>query len=234
MSPIDDPRAPTEAPPRAAPATDAATLDTWFEALAADTVDRPPSWRDRLRERPTPQRVALAAGAALVASALYAVIAGLRSDLAGEAMLRFAVIAVGFTALGVGAASLTLRSLAARPLQAALGIPLALLAVPFVVSVLPGLLPGPTGPVPTTAHLGCAVGSLIAATLSALAVLVFDRDDRPPSWRLLSGGAAGGLFAYVAQLSHCPSANAVHLAVTHASAGVLVGAGLALLVALRR
>ncbi|MCB9681545.1 MAG: hypothetical protein H6733_08760 [Alphaproteobacteria bacterium] len=203
-----------------------------FAQIAGQTVDRAPGWRDRLRALPSARRQALALAGAWVATTVYVVVVGLRADLRGATLAWQAALAGVLLLLGSLGVLVALRGLHRRPLHDALARSLALVALPAVAVVFPW--PGAEGAVPVSVHVACGIGSLMVATMTSLAVLVFDRDDRPPPWRVLAAAGLGGVFGFVALGLHCPAVHPLHLVLGHGLAGVMVGAVLTLVTVLRR
>lgn len=195
-----------------------------FDAVADQTVDADPTLRDRARELPTPARATVAVGAAVMACLAFVTLQGWRSDLGSIDVARFAVTSVVLVLIGASASAVTLRGLHRGPMKAAPYLVVTLLGLPALVSMIPGAFEGVPDAVPAIAHVTCGAGSLVAAMISALALLFFDREDRPTLLRIGSAAAAGGVFGFVAQLSHCHMVHPMHLLIGHASAGVLVGA----------
>lgn len=202
-------------------------LDAMFAAVAAETVDRPPGALTRLRELPTAARVAVATAAVLVVIGLAAAVMGVRGDLGGDATARFALALGGVVVLFVGLVAVSLRGIGARPLGwrawgaigVALAAPLALAAAPWLWRTQAA------GPGAETVFGACGATGLLAGALTAAIVWVFQRDGRGAPWRAFAAVAAGGLTAFVLLQLGCPSTDLVHLVVSHASAGVLLAAG---------
>ncbi|MCB9666041.1 MAG: hypothetical protein H6732_18180 [Alphaproteobacteria bacterium] len=200
-----------------------ATLDALFAAVAADTLDRPPNVRDRLRELPTPQRTGLAAAAAAIAVTVVAVQHGLRMDLTAGELLRTLAFGLALVAVGIASAALALRGLHSRPLPTAGLLGVLLLGAPALLALVPAI-PGDVAPVPAVGHLACGATGLIAALAGALAVLFLDRSDAPSRWRVAGAAATGGAFGFAGGLLQCHHVEPTHLLLGHASAGVLVAA----------
>lgn len=205
------------------PPLDDDALDALFDAVAARTVDRAPTWRDRLRELPTPARTTTAAGAALLACAALLGAEGLRGDLDGAWPLAIGSLVLVGT--GIGAVAVALRSHGAPPLSSLRAVVTAAIALPLLAALVPSIWAGDPAPVASAwMHVACGLGGLVAAVASAGLVLVFDRDDRPHTASLVLAAAAGGAFGFVVQTAHCAMTHPLHLLLGHASAGVIVGA----------
>jgi hypothetical protein len=202
----------------------AATLDSLFAEIAAETVDREPSLRDRARELPTSRRVGAAVATVVGVSAVYLSVQGVRSDLDTMGWVHFLLVVGLLTSVGVGASALTLRAVHQRPLhENAWRVGMLAVALPIAVSLLPGLLPGVHLDHPTFVHhLHCGVGGLIAGLAAAVSVLFFAREDRLDDWRILAASGVGGLFGYVVQGAHCAMVNVEHMVLAHAGYGVVI------------
>ncbi|MEZ4265927.1 MAG: hypothetical protein R3F39_06075 [Myxococcota bacterium] len=216
-------------PHRHAPPLPDAAVDDLFARIAETTVDRRPTLRDRLRELPTPARVALSVLLALAVSAAVLASRGVAPSVADAGPGRFALAlasVVGFMALAV---AVSLRGAHRRSLG--LGVwTLALLslAAPIVLGLLPGIWGGRPAPsAPAHAHdfgLNCFRVGLVGALLTGLVIRVFQREDRPTSWRLIALAATGGLVAFGSSQLYCPSDNLLHVTVGHGLVGATVAA----------
>lgn len=213
-----------------AAAPSAADLDAMFAAVAAETVDRPRGVLARLRELPTPLRVALATISVLLVATLAVLAKGVRGDLGGEATARFGLGLGGVIALLAGVVAVSLRGVGSRPLGwrawGAIGVAL---AAPVVLAVAPWLWETTAaGPGAETVFGGCGATGLLAGALTAAIVWVFQRDRRGAPWRAFAAVTGGGLTAFVLLQLQCPSTDLTHLVVSHASAGALLAAVLVL------
>ncbi len=206
--------------------------DGLFAAVAAQTVDATPGWRDSLLELPTPARLGLAATVSLAAVLALSMLGGVRPDLWEGAAARVALVAVVCGGLGLGALSVALRGLH-RPALGARGWALVGLALtlPIVWAFVPGFWPGIENAAPAPWSTGCLWGGLATALASGGFVRLLDRGG---GWqRTLAAAGAGGLWAYAALAVHCPMNDTLHLVAAHGLLGVAVGS-LFLLVAARR
>ncbi len=202
-------------------------LEAMLRRVLSATAEKEPSLRDRLRELRTWQRVLFASGAMLLFSLGFAVMMPLREDLDPSQWMRFLEAAGLMVLVSVGAVAFSLRGAHKRPLGALAWVGSGLLVgLPFLFAVAPGLWPGiptPAQMVPM-AHVMCAGMGLMGAIPAALLVVLFERSDRPPAWRLLSAAGAAGLAGYAFQNLHCPYNDPLHLVVSHAGYGVMVAA----------
>ncbi len=212
---------------RSARTLEDAKVDELFARVAASTVDRPRSLRDRLRELKTPIRVALSLALALgVAAAVLAAI-GVAPSVAEAGAGPFVAAVgsvVGFMAVAV---AVSLRGAHRRSLGiAAWLLALVSLAAPIALGMLPGIWGGRPAPAaPAAAHdfgLSCFGAGLVAALLTGLVIRLFQRDDRPTSWRLVALAAAGGLVAFGTSQLYCPSDDLLHVTVGHGLVGALL------------
>lgn len=208
--------------------------DSLFDSIAADTVDRSPGPVERLREAPTPLRLA---GGALALAGLIGMAAGLmgiRPDETWADATRVVVLLLALGGLATAALTVALRGYHARPLGSLAWVIIGVsLGVPAVLALWPGLWA--TGAAPAAAgsgHVGLPM-CLIVGALMALAAMgvvwLFQREGRGTAFRLAAAAAAGGLTAFAALQLHCPSHDVHHLLFEHAAPGFLV-AGAALLV----
>lgn len=204
---------------------DPATSRELLDRLMAGTMDRAPSWRDRLRELPTGQRRSMAITSMVVVGGAYVVLGGMRPDLSPEA-LRSLVFSFGaMTLVGGFAARVALRGAWEGPLSRAAHAGVAVcLCLPFAVSWLPGIWPGhiPAAEAAMLSHLRCGSTGLLAASALTTVLLIFDRSERPEGWRLLAASGAGGVAGFVAQGMTCASNDTLHLVFTHGTYGLLV------------
>lgn len=210
---------------------DAASADALFLSIAAQTVDKAPTWRDRLRELPTPRRVILGSLAMVALVGALVLSMGVRPGLSGGAAVRFSVALVGILALAAATTALSLRGYHRRPLGgwvwAALG---AAIAGPIILALIPGLWSTSAGALGHGHGAACFAMGAVTGLLIGTAIYCLQRADRPAPWRLASAGAVGGLTAFVALQLHCPSQAMGHILAGHASVG-LVLAGLGVLYA---
>lgn len=199
-------------------------LADMFEEVARDTVDRPATWRDHLRDLSSTARIGLATVFSLGCGATFIAMMGLRPDLDwGSAMwlmgLHLVVLLVSVAGL-----SLALRPAHRRPLGTLAWVgALSLLTLPFAVSLVPGMWPGSTNPAPMMAHLMCGSGGLLIALPATVFVLLLDRSPRIPAWRVLVTSGAAGLAAFSWGAWNCHNVSPGHLLLGHAGAGLVVG-----------
>lgn len=171
-----------------------------------------------LRSRPT--RLRFAAAALSVLSVVF--IGGFlrtRPDLAEYPRARL-VLLLGIYALGIGAAFGKELYLSARrgSLADHLGLLFGALGLPFLIAFMPATEASRhTGP---EGALNCFIyGALLTLPVAAL-LWAFDRDNRPSLRTVCLSAAALGLSANLVLELHCPSGNAVHLLLGHASLGL--------------
>jgi hypothetical protein len=191
--------------------------DAMFEQLEARVAGEtgPRAW---LRSRPTNLRgMFVVLGVLLVV--LFGGIAKQRPDFADYPTTRVALVLVlYFVAIVVAAAKeLTLAprrgGFADNPLLLSGG-----LGLPFLVAFLPATEAsrhfGPEG------ALGCFVYGAVLTVPVALLLWAFDRDDEPSLRSVGLSAVALGLSANLVLELHCPSGNALHLLLGHASIGI--------------
>jgi hypothetical protein len=208
--------------PRGAPAPelDAAVIDRLFQAVAAETVDRAPTWRERLSQWPTPRRQALVVVAALAASGMWLSMMGHRDDLVGDAAARFAGLGAVLVATALISGLAAVRGLDRRlpstwVVAAALLVPAALGAT--------GLFPGMHTEHGATLdmHMMCGmVGTMFGALVAAPQLLV--QRARPDGARTALIAASAGASAFVVQNLICPLADVDHLVFAHGAGGPML------------
>jgi len=194
-----------------------------FERLATQTLDAPPSRRERLRQLRTPVRLLVVLLWTSLGLLLTLLSCGPRVDLSGWAHLLPGLgAALGALAL---AAALSVvgphRPWGSKHVLAAVAVLLA----PLGLSLLgwPGE-PLPGAPPPwQTSCFWIAAGT---ATLVVPGPLLVDRTERPLRTRVLAMAALGGLTAFAALKIHCPLNDVWHLLSAHSVAGLLVAAAL--------
>jgi hypothetical protein len=191
--------------------------DELFAQLEAD-VARETGLRAWLRSRPTRLRFAIAALSVLLVVVLGGALRE-RPDFADYPRARLALL------LSVYAAGILLAFgkelyLPARRGSPAfqLGLLLAALGLPFLIAFAPATEAsrqlGPEG------ALNCFVyGALLTVPTAAL-LWAFDRDDRVSLRSASLSAVALGLSANLVLELHCPSGNALHLLLGHASLGM--------------
>lgn len=211
-------------------------LAALFEQVARETVDRPATLRDRLRELPTRLRVAAAVfgGLALCAGMLAAL--GVRPAPAGAGLLTYLVTLCCLVAMVSIAVATSLRGAHQRPVgQVAWAITALALVAPLGLALIPGLWAGPEAPPlgMSGPGLGCLLTGLATAVAVGLVIGLFQRSDRPADWRLTATAGAGGLIAFATVQLHCPSVDPLHLVVGHGTAGLVVAAALLAIARLR-
>ncbi len=203
---------------------DARDLDALFDRIASETVDRRPTLRDRLLELATPLRVGLVLLAVLGLAAIVLGLFGVRPALSGPELWRFLALQGGVLGASLVGVALALRPTWRRPLgPLGWSVGLALVALPLLLSVVPGLWPGMARPVPAIADVMCGVAGLLVALPATAVVLLFERDRRTPAWRVLLAAGAAGLAAFAMGQAHCPAVHPAHLLISHAGHGVLAG-----------
>lgn len=212
---------------RSARTLDDAKVDALFAQVAASTVDRPSSWRDRLRELPTPVRVGLSVALTLGVAVAVLAATGVAPSVAEAGAGRFVAAigsVVGFMAVAV---AVSLRGAHRRSLGvAAWLLALVSLAAPIALGMMPGIWGGRPAPTaPAVLHvfgLTCVGIGLVAALATGLIIRLFQREDRPTSWRLVGLAAAGGLVAFGTSQLYCPTDDLLHVTVGHGLVGALL------------
>ncbi|PKN53844.1 MAG: hypothetical protein CVU56_29705 [Deltaproteobacteria bacterium HGW-Deltaproteobacteria-14] len=199
-----------------------------FSRVAAETVDRPPTLRDRLRELSTPVRIALAVGGALIMVTVALLIVGIRTDLTGQAMARYAVAMAAIAGLMGAAFAASLRGAHQRPLRWWTWVlVVTALLVPLALAVMPWLWEG-DGVIRPSGHAHpfgmCGVMGLVTGALTAAVAWAFQRESWSVTSRLVAAVAGGGLTAFAMLQLHCPSGDATHLLIGHSSAGLMLAA----------
>ncbi|MEO7035932.1 MAG: hypothetical protein ABI548_18510 [Polyangiaceae bacterium] len=191
--------------------------DELFAALEAHVAQEtgPRAW---LRSRPTRLRFA-----AVVASALFVIALGgmLRSrpDFAEYPVARL-VLLLGVYLLGIVFACGKELYLSARrgSLADHFGLLLGALGLPFLIAFAPATEAsrhfGPGG------ALSCFMYGAALTVPTAALLWAFDRDNRPSLRTVCLSAVALGLSANLVLELHCPSGNALHLLLGHASIGV--------------
>jgi hypothetical protein len=191
--------------------------DALFERLEAD-VARETGLRAWLRSRPTRLRFALATLSVLVVVLLGGVLRP-RSDFAEYPPTRLLLL-LGVYGFGILIAFGKELHLSAQrgTFAAHFGWLSAALGLPFLIAFAPATEAsrhaGPAG------ALNCFVyGALLTLPTAAL-LWAFDRDDQPSLRTVCLSAVALGLSANLLLELHCPSGNALHLLLGHASLGV--------------
>lgn len=211
---------------------DQVPVDELFGRVAQQTVDHTPTWRDRLRELATPARVGIVLVGLVGGAAAMLSLFGMRSDLDGVGLAWLAGVHALVLLASIVGLAFSLRPTHRPPVPVLAWLAVVLtLALPFVLSLVPGLVPGMSGSVPALAHLMCGSGGLLVALPTTVLVLLLDRGSQPASWRVLLAAGASGLSAFGFGWWHCPSVDPMHLIGAHASLGV--GLGLVTLGAVR-
>ncbi len=226
-----DPRVEADREALAAQGLPADALDGLFRRVAAHTVDRPVTLRDRLRELPTPVRIltVMGAGAFLVFACLAML--GIRPGMIAAGVAGTVVAAGGLVAMVGLATALSLRGMHQRAIGGwAWTVTSGALLLPIILALWPGLWP--TDPAAaaqvTRSGLGCMALGLAVAAVAGLVVRSFQREDRLGGWRVTATAGASGLIAFTAVQLHCPATEGAHLLVGHGLVGIiLAGAGLA-------
>jgi len=214
-------------------------LESLFSRVAAETVDRRPRLRDRLRELSTPVRIAMAVVGALVMATVALVITGIRADLTGQAMLRYAVAMTAIAGLVGAAFAASLRGAHQKPMRWwTWALVVLSLLIPLALAVTPWLWDGAYGP-PKPGHHAhpfglCGIMGLVTGALTAAVAWAFQREQWSVPLRLLAAFAGGGLTAFAMLQLHCPSGDATHLLLGHASAGLVLAIVAVAAILLRR
>lgn len=210
-------------------------LDALFAAVAGQTVDRSPGLRDRIRELPTATRTAMAAVGLVAAGGAALAVLGLRGDLADVELVRFVGSLLVLLSGAVASAGLGLRGLHQPGLGRRGAALVALsLAIPAAMALIPGWWPSSASPAGWAPHVMCLLNGVGATTAMTLVVLLFQRPDHPAAWRLLSAAGAGGMVGMAVQQLACPAGGVLHVLGAHSLLGLVVGAGVVGIAALRR
>ncbi|MFT7518885.1 MAG: hypothetical protein ACI9MC_001019 [Kiritimatiellia bacterium] len=199
-------------------------LDSMFETVAADTIDKSATWLDAFRELPTTTRVAIAGAGLLLPGVVLLGLMGVRTDLSMFEVAQVSGLALLVSAGAFVAVILSLRPTWRSPLNG-LGWAAAILTglIPFVLSVIPGLWPGVAHVPHPIAYVMCGMGGLLVAAPAAGAVLLLQRSDRTSPWRVMLGAGGAGLAAFVVSQLHCTLVDPGHMLLSHAGPGLLVG-----------
>jgi len=203
------------------------TIDDLFAGILAQTLDRPPTRRERLVALPGAARLALGLAGGLAAGGIVLLITGLRGDLGALSMPRLAGSLAALLVAALASLGLALRGSHRPPLGlGARALAGALLLLPLLSAAIPGFWEGsPTPPEKVWLWmLECMTLGLPAAALAAAAPLALSRWDQPPRLRVWLACAAGGLGAFAMQQIRCPANDPLHLLVTHAGLGAAVAA----------
>jgi hypothetical protein len=201
------------------------TIDDLFAGIVAQTLNRPPTRRERLRALPGAARAALGMAGGLAAGGIVILITGLRGDLDALAMPRLAGALAALLTGALVSLALALRGSHHPPLgKGARFLAGALLLLPLVSAAIPGAWEGSPTPRDKVALwlLECMALGLPAAALAAAAPLALSRWDEPPRLRVWLACAGGGLMAFAAQQMRCTANDPLHLLVTHAGLGAAV------------
>lgn len=193
---------------------DPAVVDVMLAEIMGMTVDRKPTWRERLAERPTAERAGLVLLMTLMISAMWLGGMGWRQDLVGAALLHYA----GLSLVLVGAfgfAGLAALRMVTRRLPDDMAIALTL-ATPVLLAAIPGAWPGMRPPegIPFDAHVMCGMMGLMLGLMYAAPLLLVQR-DRPDRGRLALVGASAGALAFVVQNLVCGAGETTHLVFAH-------------------
>ena len=191
--------------------------DELFAALEAD-VAQETGLRAWLRSRPTRLRFATVVASALLVIALGGVLRT-RPDFSEYPAARL-VLLLGVYLVGIVVAFGKELYLSARrgSLADHFGLLLGALGLPFLIAFAPATEAsrhfGPEG------ALSCfSYGALLTVPSAAL-LWAFDRDNRPSMRTVCLSAVALGLSANLVLELHCPSGNALHLLLGHASIGL--------------
>ncbi len=210
-------------------------LDALFAHVAEHTVDREPTVLDRLQELPTAVRATAAAAAMLAVGAVALAFLGVRSDVETALLPHFVGTLLFLISAAVGSAGLGLRGLHQPPLgrQGTFAVAIFLL-LPVGLAVLPGWWPSSAAPQGWTPHTRCLLNGVGTTTAVTVLLLVFQRSPIAVPWRVLAAAAAGGLAGMTVQQLACPAGGMLHVLGAHSLLGLMVGAGVLGVAALRR
>ena len=153
-------------------------LGAMFASIADETVDRPTNFWDRIRELSTPVRIALAVLGAVIMAAVVLIVTGVRGDLSGQAILRYAISMTAIAGLVGAAFSVSFRGVHQKPLGPWVWVfVITALTIPLVLAVMPWLWEAP--PVVADAHdhgFGmCLALGLVTGGLTTAVAWVFQR-----------------------------------------------------------
>lgn len=208
-----------------------------FDEIAAETVDRRPSLRQRAQELPTRLRIVAAVLSVAGLTGLVTVVTGVRADIGAGEAVRFGVAMAAVGALIAALAAVGLRGHHQRPLGPAVwALLLVALGAPVVLAAFPGLWLADghaAAAMSLGAPPGCFSMGLVNGAVAAFVVWLFQRADRAARWRLMASAVVGGLAAFWSLELHCPSRDVTHMLVGHASVGFVLAALLLLYAALR-
>jgi len=205
-------------------------VDAMLSRFAAETLERPPTLRQRLAELPLGQKRAASAVAMGLIAAIWLGAVGLRSD--APLTAAWAAVAVTLAALAAAPFLASTRPLWAPPPRwSELRLALGLAALPALAATLPGVWPGdPTG---LGVHALCFGNGLVLAALLTAAPLALQA-GRLSAARLALAGASAGLIAFAFQELHCPYGGLAHVLLTHGSLGAALVLPAALMAVRRR
>lgn len=206
---------------------DPAASAALFEALAAETVDKPATRLESLRALRTPQRV-MGAMLGVLGALGMSIAMGVRPDMVTADSARVGVLLLVLVAVSAIVITVALRGYHRRPMGArswaVIGISL---GIPTVLAIFPDLWATGPGVTAAGAERCFAFGSLNAFAVAAV-VWLFQRGSRPAGWRLGAAACAGGLAGFASLQLHCPSRDVSHLLIGHAAVGIfLTGVALA-------
>lgn len=200
-------------------------LDKLLDQVAAQTIDKPLTVRDRVRELPTPVRVAVALGFGVFAVVAVLAMLGIRPGLESGGLAGYLTAAGCLVAMVGLATSLSLRGMHQRQLGGwAWAITVGALLTPPIIALWPGLWPTAGAPAADVTGFGlrCIGLGLAVAAGVGLVMRFLQRVDRPGSWRVTSTAGAGGVVAFAAVQLNCPAADIGHLLVGHGLLGVIL------------
>ena len=201
------------------------TLDEILASVHSQTIDEPPSARGQLRELSTAKRV-LAVTGALVVTGAVSTLGLVRGDLTASELGLVALLCAGLGGLMLAVVQLALQGLHQATAQHARHAVLGLgLGTPLLASLLPVWPGADTTGSGWLSHVAvCGALGLISSVLGAGIVVMFQRSDRGPLWRIASAGAAGGLAGMVARTISCPAGDVAHVALAHGQLALLTAA----------
>ncbi len=209
-------------------------LDALWQAVERDAERESRSPLGRLRALKTHVRVLLAVGFAFGVAAAFLLIAGYRTDLSVQTIIRYAVLMLGLFALNALVFSVGLRGPEAPRVRwkTTLVIGLGLL-VPVTLALLPDLWLDRDMP-PEPEIFLCVIPGIITGVIVAVLVWLLQRSTAPLWGRVLSVTVGGGVTGFAMLQLHCPARDAEHLLIGHASVGVAMVILTAILLGLRR
>lgn len=195
-----------------------------FEAVAAETVDAPPTLLRRLQELSTPARVGLGVGAGVGLGGLVLLLLGIRGDLS-EMGTAAALCLLFLAALSSVSVVVSLRGMHQRPMDRLAWLVSGLtLLLPVVLASIPGLWPGVAHGFMMPWQSACFWFGTSVAVLTAAAISLLQRARVGALWRVLAAAGAGGCAGFVVQQLFCAANDHWHLLSAHATIGFVASA----------